>query len=274
MIKIKSFIIILISLIFYLSFDLESRPTNIPLTADYDENLEIYSLFIGKYPNQIQIIWEDDGEIGSISIIDDKIKDTTNFDKGRWLSRKSYNSNTLKFIEKLPPINKPETIPKTSNFNFDFNKWESGDTISSKKNGIWKLWWPSGHNAGTIEYESNLYNGWLKMDWENGNRETEVKYVNGKREGVRLDFYENGMLLEKSNYVDGNLDGVMEIYNSEGELARIVVFDKGKLIKRTILRESEEEIKERLSREKRRKKFFNELKKQNAADPRPAPLSR
>ena len=63
----------------------------------------------------------------------------------------------------------------------------------------------------------------------------------------------------------------MEIYNSEGELARIVIFDKGKLIKRTILRESEEEIKERLSRDKRHKKFFNELKKQNVTESRPEP---
>lgn len=271
MIKIKNIIIILIILFFYLSFDLESRPSNVPLTAEYDEDLECYTLRIGKYPNQIQIIWEDDGEIGSISINDDKINDTTYFNKGRWSLRESYNSNTLKFIEKLPPIDKPDTIPKKSNFNFDFRKWESGDTTSSKKNGIWTLWWPSGQKAGTIEYTSDIYNGWLKMDWENGNRKTEVKYVNGKRKGVRLDYYENGMLLEKSNYADGNLDGVMEIYNSEGELARIVIFDKGKLIKRTILRESEEEIKERLSRDKRHKKFFNELKKQNVTESRPEP---
>jgi hypothetical protein len=68
--------------------------------------------------------------------------------------------------QKLPPKEKPKNIPETSQFNYTFRAWENGVLINNKKNGVWKLWLPTGEEYGFITYQNDIFHGrmFLKKD--------------------------------------------------------------------------------------------------------------
>ncbi len=60
---------------------------------------------------------------------------------------------------KVPPKEKPETIPRGAIFNYVFRAWENGLFEGNKKNGVWRLWQTTGEEYGFITYQNDVYEG-------------------------------------------------------------------------------------------------------------------
>ena len=211
---------------------IEARPKNVPKEAKYDEDVKSYILTEKIGVKIRRTMWSKGGELNSINYAEGDLHERTIYIGGRWFSRKKFHlREPIKKAVNLPPEYRPKGLPEKAVFNLDFKKWEDGEMRSGKKNGIWKLYWPTGENAGTLEYKDGLYHGDLKKVWENGKPCKTVKFVIGKKEGEEKWFFENGKLSETYLYKDGLLNGVYFRYNEKGKAVWKHYYEKGKLIK-------------------------------------------
>ncbi|WP_411821250.1 toxin-antitoxin system YwqK family antitoxin [Leptospira sp. 'Mane'] len=241
-----------IPIFFILSFSilLDARPKNIPENAYYNSEIKSFVLVERFGKKEKKTMWDKEGELAFVSWIDGDFRESTFYNRGRWSSRQKYHIHKLTKRDYLPPDFKPKEIPEKATFNFDFSKWEIGETTWFKKNGTWKLYWPTDEYGGTIEYKNGVYEGYLRTIWENGKPYETVKYSNGKREGEYKAYYDNGKLLDLSYYKNGVYHGTRTLFNMEGKLKEKIEVKDG-AAKHEYFNETKEEKEERLEWEKR-----------------------
>lgn len=99
---------------------------------------------------------------------------------------------------------------------------------NGEKNGIGKLYYPSGKLLKEIPYKNDLMDGVAKTYYENGGVINEIPYVNGKEIGVGKLYYENGNLKSEAIYADGVRAGVMKVYYDDGALMSEVSYEGDK----------------------------------------------
>lgn len=144
-----------------------------------------------------------------------------------------------------PVKGKPEYNGKT---------YEEGTYVDSKKNGVWKRFWPNGKVLSEIEYQQNrpqgeyriyekdgsleedgnwAYNtntGDFKRYHENGQLAQDFQFdKNGVRQGQQKYYHENGKLAVDVNIKDGKEQGKLTRYYESGELKAEVAYNDGKV---------------------------------------------
>lgn len=130
--------------------------------------------------------------------------------------------------------------------------YEEGRYVDSRRNGLWKRYWPNGKARSEVNYLKGLAKGvyttyypdgrpeeqgsWdqdrntgtFKRWYPNGNLMQEFGFdANGTRNGPQKYFHENGRLEVEVNIVDGREEGVMKRYSSGGELVETAEFHQG-----------------------------------------------
>lgn len=133
-------------------------------------------------------------------------------------------------------------------------KKTEGKYVNSKKEGVWKTYFPSGKIKQEITYVHNRPNGYAKIYYEDGKLSEEgiwkgnkwvgnykfyhkngqlaydFKYNNsGKREGEQKYYYENGNKMIEGNWANGKESGVIKEYDEKGKLKVEKTFNNGKL---------------------------------------------
>ena len=147
---------------------------------------------------------------------------------------------------------------------------EQGKYNSSRKEGLWVNFFPSGKTKSEIEYENSRPNGSYKTYYENGQVEEQGSWKNnrntgefkrhyengqvsqefafdptGKRDGKQKYFYDDGTLMIEADINQGKEEKVLE-YNPDGTLKAEKVFVDGKLdVANTKVYESKEPVKNR-----------------------------
>ncbi|MDV6235366.1 membrane-binding protein [Leptospira ellisii] len=194
------------------------RPDNVPNAAKYDEKRNSFILKERDGEIRKETGWDPQGLLESETYSIGELDDYTSYIKGRWYSRKQFYGFSITKAKQLPPRDKPSSIPKAAEFNFDFRKWEFGELKDGKKEGVWRLWWPSGEAAGTIDYKNGHYDGKLKMLWENGKTRETCLYVSGKQDGEYFLYHESGKVHYTVKYMNGLREGLGFQYFDTGEL--------------------------------------------------------
>lgn len=130
---------------------------------------------------------------------------------------------------------------------------EQGEYQNSRKQGIWKKFFPNGKTKSEIAYVNSRPNGYYKTYYDNGEIEEEGEWKNskntgtfirkhpngelaqefvfndkGKRDGTQKYFYEDGSLMISAEIKDGKEDKVTEYY-PDGSLKSEKVFVDGNL---------------------------------------------
>lgn len=203
------------------------RPSNVPRGAIYNEKRDRFILKEQDGSFKKETEWDSLGIIKTEAYSLDSLNDFTIYLNGRWHSREQYYGFNIDKAKILPPREKPSSIPKEAEFNFDFRKWELGETKEGKKEGVWKLWWPTGEAGGSIEYKNGVYDGKLNVIWENGRTLETCMYASGKEEGERLLYHESGKLHWTVKYVHGLKEGESFQYYDTGELKYRTLYAKG-----------------------------------------------
>ena len=136
---------------------------------------------------------------------------------------------------------------------YDANaKVEEGIYNNSRKNGLWKKYWPNGklkseifykrgHSTGAyttyfkngnVEEKGKMSNGFLvgeyQLNWENG-KTRQVKNFNslGSTEGIVELFYENGAKELVFNTINGIEEGESTWFYENGDVKRTMAFNNG-----------------------------------------------
>lgn len=130
---------------------------------------------------------------------------------------------------------------------------EQGEYENSRKQGIWKKFFPNGKTQSEIAYVNSRPNGFYKTYYDNGEVEEEGEWKNnkntgkfirkhsngelaqefvfnekGKRDGTQKYFYEDGKLMIEAEIKDGKEEKVKEYY-PDGSLKSEKVFVDGVL---------------------------------------------
>jgi len=147
---------------------------------------------------------------------------------------------------------------------------EQGKYNSSRKEGLWTNFFPSGKTKSEIEYQNSRPNGAYKTYYENGQVEEQGSWKNnrnegefkrhyengqvsqefafnptGKRDGKQKYYYDDGTLMIEADVKEGKEEKVVE-YNPDGSLKAEKVFVDGKLdVANTKVYESKEPVKNR-----------------------------
>jgi antitoxin component YwqK of YwqJK toxin-antitoxin module len=133
-------------------------------------------------------------------------------------------------------------------------KVEEGNYVDSRREGVWKRYWPSGKIRSEIAYSAGKPHGWYKTYYENGQTEEESQWYDnknvglfqryhmngtlqqhfnfnqsGKREGPQYYYHENGVIEMEVTMLGGVEQGVMKRYNADGSLAEEKTYDSGKV---------------------------------------------
>ena len=99
--------------------------------------------------------------------------DASNFKQGHWkVSNK---------IKKLPGYKDDQMV-------------EEGRYVNSKKEGVWKQYYPTSVVKNEIMYKNNVPNGFSRFYYASGKISEEGTWVNNKWEGNYKYYYENGQL--------------------------------------------------------------------------------
>ncbi len=129
-----------------------------------------------------------------------------------------------------------------------------GKYVNSKKEGVWKTYFPSGQIKQEVTYVNNRPNGYAKIYYEDGKVSEEGiwkgnKWVGeykfyhkngkvaydwnynntGKREGEQKYFYENGNKMIEGTWANGKESGTIKEYDENGRLKVEKTFNDGKL---------------------------------------------
>ena len=130
---------------------------------------------------------------------------------------------------------------------------EQGEYENSRKQGIWKKFFPNGKTKSEIAYVNSRPNGYYKTYYENGELEEEGEWKNnkntgtfirkhpngelaqefvfnekGKRDGIQKYYYEDGSLMIEADIIDGKEEKVKEYY-PDGSLKAEKVFVDGNI---------------------------------------------
>jgi antitoxin component YwqK of YwqJK toxin-antitoxin module len=92
--------------------------------------------------------------------------------------------------------------------------------LNGKKDGIWRVYYPSGQ----LQKEGNMVNGLdeglYREYYENGTLQYEYHYSAGKKVGKWLSWYADGTPYTERNFVNDELNGKVLVWDEKGKLAK------------------------------------------------------
>jgi antitoxin component YwqK of YwqJK toxin-antitoxin module len=96
---------------------------------------------------------------------------------------------------------------------------EEGTYKDSKKNGLWKRFFPNGKVKDEIEYVNNRPNGYYRTYYENGQIQEEGIWQRNRNVGQFKRYYENGQVAQEFNFNEtGKRDGKQVYYYENGQI--------------------------------------------------------
>lgn len=108
-------------------------------------------------------------------------------------------------------------------------KVEEGEYVDSRKEGLWKKYWPSGNLKSEITYVSGKPNGKYSVYYKNGKLEETGNWKKNKNTGEFKRFYSNGNPQQEFIFSeDGKRNGVQKYYHENGQLELVATIVNGK----------------------------------------------
>lgn len=98
---------------------------------------------------------------------------------------------------------------------------EEGEYKSSRKEGVWKKYYPSGKLRSEITYKSSRPFGPYILYYENGNVEEQSNWARTKNTGSFKRFHENGKLAQDFNFTEGGKRTGQQTYYYENGNKRL-----------------------------------------------------
>ncbi|MBN2682938.1 MAG: toxin-antitoxin system YwqK family antitoxin [Bacteroidales bacterium] len=136
---------------------------------------------------------------------------------------------------------------------------EEGRYVDSKKQGVWKAYYPDGTIKSEITFVNNKADGYAKFYFDNGKVSEEgiwkgtkwtgdYKFYHkngqmayewqfnekGKRTGVQKYYHDNGQLMIEGEWNDGKETGVIKEYYADGTLRSEKSFNNGQMDPTTV----------------------------------------
>ena len=90
--------------------------------------------------------------------------------------------------------------------------------LNGKKEGVAKIWFPSGQLKVESNYRKNKLVGSYRAWWKNGVLASESNYENGKLHGVEKRWYDSGQLAKQMHYTNGKQEGMQQAWLKNGKI--------------------------------------------------------
>ncbi len=112
------------------------------------------------------------------------------------------------------------------------------------KQGVWKVFYPSGVLKNEVTYFDDKMNGYLKEYSPTGSLLNTSKYINGvvstkapelAKLDVRTEYFDNGQVKFLRSYKDGEAEGIHKEFSIEGKIIDAKVYEEGVLTAEGIL---------------------------------------
>lgn len=117
-----------------------------------------------------------------------------------------------------------------------------GQSVNGRREGNWKLYYPSGKLKKTYDYKNGDLHGKMIEYHENGQIYNEDNYIADELNGEYKYYYENGKLEFLGNYMDNKRHGKLVSYSINGELQQIRYYDRGVLLSYSYLDKDGKEV--------------------------------
>ena len=106
---------------------------------------------------------------------------------------------------------------------------EQGDYENSRKQGIWKMFYPNGKTKSEIAYVNSRPNGYYKTYYENGELEEEGEWKNNRNVGKFVRKHPNGEVAQEFEFNEkGKRDGEQKYYYEDGAVMIVAEIKEGK----------------------------------------------
>lgn len=106
---------------------------------------------------------------------------------------------------------------------------EQGNFSNSRKQGLWKKFFPNGKTKSEIEYVNHRPKGFYKTFYENGQVEEEGNWVSNRNTGKFVRHHPNGQISQEFNFNEsGKRDGTQIYRNEEGVAILVAEIRNGK----------------------------------------------
>jgi antitoxin component YwqK of YwqJK toxin-antitoxin module len=105
-------------------------------------------------------------------------------------------------------------------------KFEEGEFVDGKKQGVWHMWNENGTKAKDENYvDGELDGNWTLFD-EKGAKVREVGYKAGNRDG-KWTYYEDGKVVREESYEHDKLHGIVRLWFPNGQKSHELNYDHG-----------------------------------------------
>ncbi len=84
--------------------------------------------------------------------------------------------------------------------------------------------------SGIKEYQGSPFSGVAASYHENGELHLQIEFSEGRKHGLAKEFYASGSPLSESNFENGKQHGNFLSWKENGQIAKIEIYEKGKLI--------------------------------------------
>ncbi len=106
---------------------------------------------------------------------------------------------------------------------------EEGEYVDSRKEGLWKKYWPKGTIKSEITYSAGKPKGKYAIYYESGKLEETGTWIKNKNTGEFKRFYPNGNPQQEFTFAEnGKRNGVQKYYHENGQLELVVTIINGK----------------------------------------------
>jgi antitoxin component YwqK of YwqJK toxin-antitoxin module len=106
---------------------------------------------------------------------------------------------------------------------------EQGEYENSRKQGIWKKFFPNGKTKSEIAYVNSRPNGYYKTYYENGELEEEGEWKNNRNVGKFVRKHPNGEVAQEFEFNEsGKRDGEQKYYYEDGSIMIVAQIKEGK----------------------------------------------
>ena len=108
-------------------------------------------------------------------------------------------------------------------------KYQEGEMLNDLKEGVWKVYYPSGNPKSVTKYKKGAVYGSYYTFYENGNRKLEATMGINGNVGLMSQYYENGKTKSKFMYdTHGEQEDIQKTFHENGELKSYGYMRKGK----------------------------------------------
>lgn len=106
---------------------------------------------------------------------------------------------------------------------------EQGEYENSRKQGIWKMFYPNGKTKSEIAYVNSRPNGYYKTYYENGELEEEGEWKNNRNVGKFVRKHPNGEVAQEFEFNEsGKRDGEQKYYYEDGSIMIVAQIKESK----------------------------------------------